>query len=149
MSTNTLPRNGSAVLDVDTDLAALLAIEAALPFTPSADLALAVAEAAAAGAEFGERFGTVYLLHFDRPYGHAAHYCGWTADLAARLAEHATGRGARLLAVVRAAGISWQLARTWPGDRTRERALKRQGGASRRCPLCGVRPRCPDAGRAA
>jgi hypothetical protein len=42
---------------------------------------------------------------------------------------------------VRAAGITWQLARTWPGDRVRERQLKRQGGAARRCPLCGVTPR--------
>lgn len=85
--------------------------------------------------------GTVYLLHFDTPYKHARHYIGWTADLDARLAEHASGRGARLLAVVHAAGITWTLARTWTGGRTRERAIKRQGGASRCCPTCGVRPR--------
>lgn len=85
--------------------------------------------------------GTIYLLHFAQPYKHARHYLGWTTDLNARLAEHAAGRGARLLAVVQAAGITWDLARTWPGSRTRERALKRQGGASRCCPLCGVRPR--------
>lgn len=92
----------------------------------------------------GRRTGTVYLLHFDRPYGHAAHYTGWADNLAARLARHRTGHGARLLAVIRAAGIGWTLARTWP-DTTRadERALKRQGGASRRCPLCGIRPRTP------
>jgi predicted GIY-YIG superfamily endonuclease len=83
----------------------------------------------------------VYLLHFEQPYKHARHYLGWTADLPARLAEHASGRGARLLAVVQAAGIGWTLARTWSGSRVRERQLKRQGGASRRCPLCGVRPR--------
>ncbi|MGH8793345.1 MAG: endonuclease [Stackebrandtia sp.] len=83
----------------------------------------------------------VYLLHFDRPYRHAAHYTGYTADLSARLAEHAAGHGARLLAVVKAAGIGWRLARTWRGDRAVERALKRQGGASRRCPECGIRPR--------
>ncbi len=40
--------------------------------------------------------GTVYLLHFDRPYVHAGHYTGWTTDLPARLAEHASGHGARL-----------------------------------------------------
>jgi predicted GIY-YIG superfamily endonuclease len=85
--------------------------------------------------------GTVYLLHFDRPYHHAAHYTGWTTDLHARLAQHANGHGARLLAVVKAAGIRWELARTWTGTRAVERALKRQGGASRRCPLCGTRPR--------
>jgi predicted GIY-YIG superfamily endonuclease len=85
--------------------------------------------------------GTVYLLHFDRPYRHARHYTGWATDLDTRLAEHAAGRGARLLAVAHAAGIGWTLARTWP-DTTRhtERALKHQGGASRRCPLCGIHP---------
>lgn len=85
--------------------------------------------------------GTIYLLHFDRPYRHAGHYSGWTTDLAARLAEHAAGRGARLLAVIQAAGIGWRLARTWTGSRNRERALKRQGGASRRCPICRARLR--------
>ena len=85
--------------------------------------------------------GTIYLLHFERPYRHARHYLGWTSDVPARLAEHAAGRGARLVAVINAAGIGWTLARTWPGTRTRERALKNQGGASRRCPLCGVNPR--------
>jgi predicted GIY-YIG superfamily endonuclease len=95
--------------------------------------------------------GTVYLLHFDRPYKHARHYTGWAGSsrsLTARLARHAAGNGARLLAVARAAGITWQLARTWEGPRARERQLKRQGGASRHCPMCGVRPR-PAAARAA
>ena len=83
---------------------------------------------------------TTYLLHFDRPYKHARHYTGTASDLEARLAEHQAGRGARLLQVAKAAGISWTLARTWPGGRTRERQLKTQGGASRRCPECGVKP---------
>ena len=85
--------------------------------------------------------GTIYLLHFDQPYKHARHYIGWAINLNARLAAHENGRGARLLEVVRNAGIGWQLARTWPGDRTRERQIKTQGGASRCCPLCGVKPR--------
>ena len=73
--------------------------------------------------------GVVYLLHLDAPgYAHAKHYTGWTADLAARLALHEQGQGARLLAVARAAGIGWTLARIWPGTRARERQLKRQGG---------------------
>lgn len=91
----------------------------------------AIREAARAG-----RGGMVYLLHFDRRYKHAGHYTGWTTDLSARLATHAAGDGARLLAVVHQAGISWQLARTWPGPRARERQLKVQGGASRHCPMC-------------
>jgi predicted GIY-YIG superfamily endonuclease len=85
--------------------------------------------------------GTVYLLHFDQPYKHARHYLGWTADLDARLARHEAGTGARLLEVAHDAGIGWTLARTWEGGRARERQLKNQGGATRRCPLCGVRPR--------
>ena len=81
------------------------------------------------------------MLHFDRPYQHARHYVGWARNVKRRLAEHEAGRGARLLAVVRAAGIGWQLARMWPGSRARERQIKRQGGHARKCPLCGVRPR--------
>jgi predicted GIY-YIG superfamily endonuclease len=111
-----------------------------LSFQTGTGLAGAFIEAATAATEL-PRLGLVYLLHFDRPYGHAGHYCGFTTDLDTRLAEHAAGRGARLLAVAKAAGITWQLARTWPGTRTRERALKRQGGAARRCPLCSVTPR--------
>lgn len=81
--------------------------------------------------------GTIYLLHFETPYAHARHYTGWTPRmLDERLADHASGQGARLTAVVLAAGIGWTLARTWAGSRARERQLKRQGGASRRCPIC-------------
>jgi len=65
----------------------------------------------------------------------------WARNVKRRLAEHEAGRGARLLAVVRAAGIGWQLARMWPGGRARERQIKRQDGHARKCPMCGVRPR--------
>lgn len=68
--------------------------------------------------------GTVYLLHFSAPYRHARHYTGWTYDLAARLAVHAAGHGARLVAVAKAAGITFALARTRPGTRADERAIK-------------------------
>jgi hypothetical protein len=85
--------------------------------------------------------GTVYLLHFDRPYKHARHYLGWADDLDKRLAVHGTRHGARLLAVLREHGIGWQLARTWPGDRNRERQIKNMGTLARRCPMCGVTPR--------
>ena len=65
----------------------------------------------------------------------------WARNVKRRLAEHEAGRGARLLAVVRSAGIGWTLARMWPGSRARERQIKRQGGHARKCPLCGVTPR--------
>ena len=83
--------------------------------------------------------GMIYLLHFSRPYRDARHYTGCTessGSLKARLARHEQGDGARLLEIAHAAGITWQLARTWTGPRSRERQIKRQGGASRRCPLC-------------
>jgi hypothetical protein len=118
----------------------------ALSFTPTADLAIAVAEAARAAGELRGRLGTIYLLHFDRPYRHARHYTGWTTDLDARLAAHIVGDGARLIEVIEQAGIGWTLARTWTGTRNTERALKRQGGASRRCPLCGITPRTTSSG---
>jgi hypothetical protein len=119
---------------------------------PRADMAVRIARTrqAAAWAALADAYGrqpVVYLIHFDRLYipypgaplrDCAGHYCGWTENLAARLARHAAGDGARLLEVVHQAGISWQLARVWPGPRARERQLKRQGGASRRCPLCKV-----------
>lgn len=79
---------------------------------------------------------TIYLIHFLTPYKHAKHYLGSTDDLERRLIEHATGHGARLMAVIVEAGIDWTLARTWEGDRKRERQLKNFGGASRICPLC-------------
>ena len=80
--------------------------------------------------------GVVYLLHFDRRFQHAAHYTGWALDLDSRMTEHARGRGARLTAVVLAAGIGWTLARTWDGDRYLERRIKNRGSAVRQCPVC-------------
>ncbi len=65
----------------------------------------------------------------------------WTEDLPARLEAHRNGRGARLMEVIKAAGIGFTLARTWPGTKHRERQIKTQGGASRHCPECGVTPR--------
>ena len=84
----------------------------------------------------GGVMGTVYLIHFDTPYRHAQHYIGWASNLPARLAEHRAGNGARLMEVIANAGITWQLARTWPGDRNLERKLKDRHGASRFCPIC-------------
>lgn len=82
----------------------------------------------------------VYLLHFDRPYHHARHYMGFTTDLEARLALHAKPDNSshhRLMQVIYAAGIGFQLARVWPdGDRALERTLKRRKMAPRLCPLC-------------
>ena len=93
--------------------------------------------------------GTVYLIHFDVAYRHARHYVGWTADLLARLAAHREGRGARLMEVITAAAITWQLARTWPGGRDRERAIKNRHEAPRLCPICTPGPYPVTTGRSA
>ena len=91
--------------------------------------------------------GTVYLLHLDIPYKHAKHYTGWAKDLDARLEAHREDRGARLMEVVKAAGITWRLARTWPGTRTLERAIKDRHNAPRLCPECTPSPQPVTAGR--
>jgi predicted GIY-YIG superfamily endonuclease len=85
--------------------------------------------------------GTIYLLHFSRPYRHARHCTGWTLNLAERLATHSHGSGARLVEVIGRAGISFTLARTTTGTRDKERAIKNAGGQVRYCPLCTSRPR--------
>lgn len=84
--------------------------------------------------------GVVYLLHLSEPYKHARHYIGHATDLDARIARHRAGDGARLIAVITAAGLSFELARTWPGGRDLERAIKRRKNAPRLCPLCTPKP---------
>ena len=98
--------------------------------------------------------GWVYLLCFRDPTTgehrplqgqgcrgqYAGHYWGWTDDLVRRIAQHRnpawTGAG-RLVQVALAAGLSFELAWCeYPATRGRERRLKNQGSAYRRCPLC-------------
>jgi hypothetical protein len=113
---------------------------------------------------------TVYLLHFDQPLPRgvsskgtplqAAHYIGWTDDLAGRILDHSEttwepldepivtedgkkiagvthGNGATLMGVVNSKGISWRLARTWDGaDHIFEIWLKHQKKAPQFCPIC-------------
>ena len=68
------------------------------------------------------------------------HYWGWTQDLVRRIHQHRnptwTGAG-RLVQVALAAGLTFELAwLEYPATRGRERRLKNQGSAYRRCPLC-------------
>jgi hypothetical protein len=94
--------------------------------------------------------GTVYLLHFDRafgagpaPLGQARHYIGWAerGRLLERVSEQGTAAGSVLMRHVAAAGITWDIARLWEGGRAEERRIKRRGGASRLCPMCGIKAR--------
>jgi len=81
--------------------------------------------------------GVVYLLHFHRPYRHAGHYIGWSRFLEKRLRHHERGTGARLMAAVSRAGITYTVARTWEGrDRNFERKLKNRKRAADLCPIC-------------
>jgi predicted GIY-YIG superfamily endonuclease len=79
---------------------------------------------------------TIYLIHFEKPYQHARHYLGFTTDLPARIADHRASVGSRLLQVVNDAGIGWEVARTWKGDRKFERQLKRRKETPALCPRC-------------
>jgi hypothetical protein len=78
----------------------------------------------------------IYLLHYDRPLHHAQHYLGFTDDLDARTTRHLTGFGGRLPAVFSELGISFTIARTWDGDRTLERKLKKRKNGRKLCPIC-------------
>ena len=63
---------------------------------------------------------------------------GWTTDLELRLTLHWTGAGARLLDVLKRAGIGFRLAGTRAGTRKEERRVKNLGSAKRHCPICGI-----------
>jgi hypothetical protein len=99
--------------------------------------------------------GWVYLLCFRDPATgqhaplrgngcrgqYAGHYWGWTDDLVRRITNQHRNprwRGAgRLVQVALAAGLTFELAwLEYPATRGRERRLKNQGSAYRRCPLC-------------
>jgi hypothetical protein len=64
----------------------------------------------------------------------------WTDDLIRRINQHRNPRwrgAGRLVQVALAAGLTFELAWCeYPATRGRERRLKNQGSAYRRCPLC-------------
>jgi hypothetical protein len=99
--------------------------------------------------------GWVYLLCFRDPTTgahrplqgngcrgqYAGHYWGWTDNLIRRITrEHRNPRwrgAGRLVQVALEAGLTFELAwLEYPATRGRERRLKNQGSAYRRCPLC-------------
>jgi hypothetical protein len=89
--------------------------------------------------------GTVYLLHFSGPVGHAQHYVGWTegVDPQPRFQRHLSGRGSPLVRAAIRLGLTVTLACHVPGNRANERVLKRRKSTRDYCPLCspsGVRP---------
>ena len=81
--------------------------------------------------------GTVYLLHFDRPYHHARHYIGFTHNLARRTAMHRAGTGSPLVEAASRAGIEFTVARVWQNVTRRfERRLHKRHRVKPLCPLC-------------
>jgi hypothetical protein len=82
------------------------------------------------------RVGTVYLLHFSRPYWHARHYVGFSTRLEARIREHLRGRGSPLIAAALQSGIEIFIARRWENvTRAFERRIHHLHGR-RGCPIC-------------
>jgi len=87
---------------------------------------------------------TVYLLHFDRPFGPRGvrHYLGATGlPLAERLKRHETERGAALLRALVRAGGTFRVSRVWHRARKSlayqlETRLKRRRRHDRLCLFC-------------
>lgn len=90
--------------------------------------------------------GVIYLVHLDAPLGNpqnaramAQHYVG-AAELHrfhARIAEHRSGHGSKLLAAAVARGIGFAVARTWEAPFAFEKVLKqRYKNARELCPVC-------------
>lgn len=87
----------------------------------------------------------IYLLHFDSPLGNerhsARHYLGFVdsddeSAAQARLEEHRAGWGAKITAAANLAGIRYDIVRLMPGDRNRERQIKRTHKLPAYCPIC-------------
>lgn len=78
----------------------------------------------------------IYLLHFERPYFHARHYLGFSDAPEKRIDRHTAGHGSKLVAAVIDAGIGFELARVWDGDRNLERKLHKRKNSCRLCPIC-------------
>lgn len=89
----------------------------------------------------------IYLIHFSEPLAHARHYIGFVDggpdQVAARLAEHRAGWGARILAERNRRGIAYDVVATMPGDRGEERRLKNYHKGSQICPICSPKKRTP------
>ena len=88
---------------------------------------------------------TLYLIHFTQPYRAksgkkqktAQHYLGYTINIENRMALHRSGQGAKLLRVCKQEGITWEIARVWPGEgRETEKKFKRRGHFKTICPCC-------------
>lgn len=92
---------------------------------------------------------TLYLLHSTKALTRTnpatqepitvQHYLGWTPSeesLDTRIREHRNGLGSRICRAFREIGGTLLLAEVLPGDRARERQLKRISRFDEMCPVC-------------
>lgn len=82
----------------------------------------------------------IYILEFNQPLGNlenpraqARYYVGWCKDgeLDRRISEHQRGEGAAITRHAVASGIGFKVLLTLPGDRHREKQIKRQHNTPR------------------
>lgn len=86
----------------------------------------------------------VYLLHFSRGYKHARHFVEATsrADEARQLANGIVPRiDHPLLNAARLEGITFSVARTWPGSSAEARRIREAGNHAKLCRLCAAERR--------
>jgi predicted GIY-YIG superfamily endonuclease len=99
-----------------------------------------------------------YVIHFDRPLilginvrREVGHYIGTSVDIFRRLQKHATKPDAKLMAMVRAQGISWTVTRVFvdgpasnQATRYQEERRLKEISAGRLCDTChpGTRRGC-------
>ena len=86
----------------------------------------------------------VYLLHIDPPLRHSRHYIGYARrdQLEERIKRHCAGTGGVLPREAVKRGSTITVARVWlNAPQAFERYVKKHGGASRWCPLCGLKNR--------
>jgi len=68
----------------------------------------------------------VYLIHFDKPLGHARHYVGYSANLTNRWLRHNQSSGSALLRACNQRGIKYHIARVWLDvEQSLERKIKK------------------------
>ena len=87
-----------------------------------------------------ETNGTVYLLHFERPYsGRSQHFLSFTSkDLQQQLERHRRGTACQTTKVAFKQGITFTLAGTWSGTSGLRNKIKSRGVISQ-CSACQAR----------
>lgn len=80
----------------------------------------------------------LYLLHLERPLGHAAHYLGWARNRADRVQCHLEGApdASAFMRAVHKAGIKVTWVQFMDGTKTIERKLKDRHNLANVCLLC-------------